>query len=196
MTWLTESKVPWLRRRGSGFVALLCSTSLTLSPALASAVGNEETNSIGKGIVGGALVGGELVMAVEALVGVEPWWGYAIGGGAGAIGGGIGGFFLADAGTGAAPMALLTAGLILAIPTTIAVMSATSYHGDPETDTARLKLQRPVLPPAFVGYDPAVGMRLGVPAVSVSDVYSPKLRMAYGLPNEQEVRVPMLDVHF
>lgn len=190
------------RRLGAGFLgaSLVAGSLLGASPA--RAVGNEETNVIGKGIVGGALVGGEAVMLVQALVGVKPWWAYAVGGGAGAIGGGIGGFFLADAGTGAAPMALLTAGLILTIPTTIAVLSATAYQPekDPASDTAlrrlqvaRLSMQRT---PSLMAFDDSSGFRLGVPAVSVTEVYSLRQRMTYGLPSETEVRVPMLDVQF
>ncbi|HSC89837.1 MAG TPA: hypothetical protein VLC09_21320 [Polyangiaceae bacterium] len=185
-------------RLGGGLLATCLAVVLTFAPAQASAVGNEETNAIGKGIVGGALVGGELVMAVEALVGVKPWWGYAIGGGVGAIGGGIGGFFLADAGTGAAPMALLTAGLLLSIPTTVLILDATAYQteDEPGSDTARTHRQVAQLPPVLAGYDPRVGLTLGVPAVSVGEVYGPRERQAYGLPSIAELRVPVLDLRF
>src|SRR5688572_8579953 len=118
MTWSPSSKTPLHRQFTASLLAGAVLLGSLTSSTTASAVGNETTDSMGKGIVGGALLGGEAVMFVQALVGVKPWWAYAIGGGAGAIAGGVGGFFLADADTGAAPMALLTAGLVLAIPTT------------------------------------------------------------------------------
>src|ERR1051326_3827956 len=58
------------------------------------------TSPAGKGIIGGALLGAESVMLVEAAAEVKPAWAYAVGGGLGAIGGGIGGYFTQQIGTG------------------------------------------------------------------------------------------------
>lgn len=202
MSWSPESRSIVRRRLTASLLGASLVAGSLFEASRAQAVGNEETNVMGKGIVGGALVGGEAVMLVEALIGVKPWWAYAIGGGAGAIGGGIGGFFLADAGTGAAPMALLTAGLILTIPTTIAVLSATAYKPDqvPANDTALKRLQVARLSlqhsPSLLAFDDQGGFQLAVPAVSVNEVYSLRQRMTYGLPSETEVRVPMFDIQF
>lgn len=183
-----------------GFLgAALVSSSLLYSAPAHAEVGNPDTNVTGKGIVGGALLGSELVLLVEAAFGVDPWWAYALGGGLGAIGGGIGGFFLAEADTGAAPMALLTAGLVLSIPTTLAVLNATSYTppSDGRTDgsVARLRLPSP-RSTSLVGFEDGEGWALHMPAVSVTEVYSRRMRLTYGLPSETEVRVPLLDVQF
>src|SRR5437773_7149887 len=51
------------------------------------------TSPAGKGIIGGALLGAESVMLVEAAADTKPAWAYAVGGGLGAIGGGVGGYF-------------------------------------------------------------------------------------------------------
>lgn len=81
----------------------------------------------GKGIVGGALLGGEAVMITEAALKVRPGWAYYIGGGAGLIGGGIGGYFLEDHLSSKEAMYMLSAGMLLAIPTTVAALNAASY---------------------------------------------------------------------
>jgi len=92
----------------------------------AHAQSNEPTVS-GKGLVGGALLGGEAVMLTEAALKVRPGWAYYVGGGAGLIGGGIAGHFLEDSLSSKSAMYLLSAGMLLAIPTTVAALNATSY---------------------------------------------------------------------
>ena len=81
----------------------------------------------GKGLVGGALLGGEAVMLTEAALKVRPGWAYYVGGGAGLIGGGIAGHFLEDSLSSKSAMYLLSAGMLLAIPTMVAALNATSY---------------------------------------------------------------------
>ncbi|MGC4066886.1 MAG: hypothetical protein QM784_20065 [Polyangiaceae bacterium] len=89
-----------------------------------------EPSSSGKGIVGGTLLGAEVVLLTEAAFDVSPDWLYYVGGGAGAIGGGIAGYYLEGSGGLSAKgnMYLLAAGMLLAIPTTVAVLSATAYE--------------------------------------------------------------------
>src|SRR5262245_22438173 len=65
--------------------------------ARAQAAEPSAVSATGKGIVGGALLGGEVVMITMAAVGVEKGWPYFVFGGLGAVGGGIGGFFIEDA---------------------------------------------------------------------------------------------------
>ncbi len=91
----------------------------------------------GKGIAGCALLGGETVMLIEAAAGARPTWAYLVGGGLGAIAGGVGGYFLEQAAVGDTTLTglsigTLVVGLGLIIPTTIAAMSATAYS--PERD--------------------------------------------------------------
>ena len=108
-------------------------TAFTITATLtwagqASATGVEHASEKGKGIVGGALLGAEAVILVEAAVGVKPYWAYAVGGGAGAIAGGVGGFFMEENFSAKTNMFLLSAGMVLAIPTTIAMLAATQYE--------------------------------------------------------------------
>jgi hypothetical protein len=88
----------------------------------------EKASPKGKGIVGGALLGAEAVMLTEAAIGVKPRWAYLVGGGAGAIAGGVGGYFMEDNFSAKTNMFLLSAGMVLAIPTAVAVLSATQYE--------------------------------------------------------------------
>jgi hypothetical protein len=89
----------------------------------------QETSDTVKGITGGALLGAELVLVIEAAADVQSTWAYIGGGLAGAAAGGVGGYFLAkETSPGRTPMLLLAGGLTLAIPTTVAVLSATAYE--------------------------------------------------------------------
>ena len=81
----------------------------------------------GKGLVGCALLGGEAVLVTEAALKVRPGWAYYVGGGAGLVGGGVAGYFLEDSLSSKSAMYLLSAGMLLAIPTTVAALNATSY---------------------------------------------------------------------
>src|SRR5690606_2415625 len=88
----------------------------------------DEASSTGKGIAGGALLGAEAVILTEAAIGVKPHWAYLVGGGAGAVAGGVGGYFLEENLSAKTNMFLLSAGMVLAIPTTIAMLVATQYE--------------------------------------------------------------------
>jgi hypothetical protein len=101
------------------------STTLALSIALlapsALATGKEEASPTGKGITGGALLGAEAVMLVEAALDVKPAWAYIVGGLAGGVAGGVGGWAVEDGGDARVSMFLLAGGMALVIPTTVAV---------------------------------------------------------------------------
>jgi hypothetical protein len=81
----------------------------------------------GKGLVGGALLGGEVVLLTEAAIKVKPAWAYYLGGGLGMIGGGIGGHYLESSLSSKEAMYMLSAGILLVIPTTVAALNAVSY---------------------------------------------------------------------
>jgi len=98
------------------------------APATAHA---DEVSPDGKGIVGGALLGAEVVTLPMALFGVHSGAIYAIGGGVGAVGGGVGGYFIEQASfssDGRVPVYMLAGGLALIIPTTVLILNATAYH--------------------------------------------------------------------
>jgi hypothetical protein len=110
----------------AALAAATVGASFALSEGVASA--QEIVKPTAKGVVGGALIGAEAVMITEALIGVKPWWAYAVGGGVGAIGGGIGGYFIEQAVTdGKAPLFMLAGGLALVIPTLVLTLNATRY---------------------------------------------------------------------
>lgn len=114
----------------------------------------------GKGILGGALVGAEIVVATEAAVGVEPTWAYLAGAAAGAGGGGVAGYYL-EQGTSSRPATyLVAAGIALVVPALILVLNATQYR-----------------PPANLQHDDgdlggALGARLHLPEFEVRDTYT------------------------
>jgi hypothetical protein len=109
----------------ASFVSL---AALTLTPLGAHATGVEEASPTGKGIAGGALLGAELVLCIEAAVDVEPTWAYIVGGLGGGVAGGVGGYFVEQEGDARAPMLMLAGGLAFAIPTVVAVAVATHYE--------------------------------------------------------------------
>lgn len=204
--------------------------------AAGSAAAQTEVSPTGKGIAGGALLGAEAVMLTEAAFGVQPGWAYAVGGLVGAAGGGVGGYFVEQTGSARASMFMLAGGMVLVIPTTVAVLSATAYRppasytedrgptdapvaDPPEPDAAAgtepgtataertprssgprrvrsLRLgKRPALPPAVVGMDRGL-LTLSVPALELHDVYTRQQVAMFGLRQQTEVRVPVLNVIF
>jgi hypothetical protein len=171
---------------------LVALASSLLAPCEALAVGDEHTNTYGKGIVGGGLIGAEVTVLVEAALGVKNPWYYALGGGLGMVAGGVGGFFIAQAsGESPVPMTLLTVGLVGAIPTTIAVLSATQYR--PEQDQAMTSAL--VRPRGLIQYSP-VGYSLTFPQVQIREVFSPKEKVTYALPSATEFRTVVFSAEF
>jgi hypothetical protein len=181
----------------------------------------DEASPTGKGVAGGALLGGELVMAVEAAFRVQSTWAYIGGGLAGAVAGGVGGYFVERDATARYPMLMLAGGLTLAIPTTVAILSATAYEppatyvqdqapadepvADPPqatppppktgaTRTRPVAKRLPLAPPALIGVEPD-RLSLSVPSVEVRDVFS-RAEVAMGAPQATEVRIPVLNVLF
>jgi hypothetical protein len=169
-------------------------------------VGKEEAESGVKGTVGLALLGAETVIAVEAAIGLDKAWMYAVGGGAGAIGGGIGGYFIDKAGNAEVSMSLLVGGIVFAVPTTIALLSATAYKPtqnpaiDAGAEAARredamyLARYQPV--PSVVDVNEKGTLRLRMPAVAISPVWSRETREVYSLPSATQVRVPVFHLTF
>ncbi len=109
----------------------------------------EEASPNGKGIAGGALLGAELVMDVEAALKVKSPWAYLGGGLAGAAAGGVGGYFVEQSvDTARIPMLMLAGGITLAIPTTVAVLSASAYEPPATYVVDQQPTDEPVADPA------------------------------------------------
>jgi hypothetical protein len=169
--------------------------------------GKEAAKSGAKGTVGLALLGAETVIAVEAAVGLDKAWMYGVGGGLGAIGGGVGGYFIDKAGNAQVSMSLLVGGLVFAVPTTIALLSATAYKPphNPEVDAGataaqraedRMHLARLAPVPSVVDVNEDGKVQLKMPAVGISPVFSQKSRQIYALPHATSVRVPVFHLTF
>ena len=84
----------------------------------------EEPVPTGQGIAGGALVGAEVTVLTEALVGVEPAWAYLLGGTLSAAAGGYAGYVAERDADPDVSAWLLGGGLALLIPTVIWVGNA------------------------------------------------------------------------
>ena len=116
--------------------AVATTAVVTASPTCALADG--PVAGTGKGIVGGALLGGEIGFIGLSVGGAKQTWLYYVVPGALAIGGGIGGYFIEKGkeGTDAqAPMFMLAGGMALIIPTVVITLSANAYKPGTEDGT-------------------------------------------------------------
>jgi len=121
----------------------------------------------GSGVVGGALVGAELVVLSELALGAEATWAYTLGAGLGGIAGGYVGWELEQRVHGEVSMLLMTTGFGLLIPTIVWVGNSL----EEEPSEARIGNSR-LLGPALVNLSEA-GVTLGVPLVQVASVETP-----------------------
>ncbi len=119
---------------------------------------DDQPDPTGKGIAGGILLGSEVVLAVEAAIDVEPTWAYVVGGLAGAAGGGVAGYYIEQDANPKLPLLMLASGMALAIPTTVAVLSATAYEPPNDYVEGEKPSDEPVAdPPRPVGATPTSG---------------------------------------
>jgi hypothetical protein len=152
--------------------ALAAGAVLLGSPRAAHA---EDVKPDGKGIVGGAFLGAEVVVFAEALFGVRSGTAYVIGAGGGAIAGAAGGYAIEKAVTdGHIPAYMLAGGLALIIPALVITLDQTRY-----LPAENAREDRPVsnLPPsdpgkpggsAVVGVEPAPTAPAPAPAPAPS----------------------------
>ena len=134
----------------------------------------DNVSPTGKGIAGGALLGGEVVTITEAIIGVRAGWAYIVGGLAGAAAGGVGGYFVEQStSNGQVPMYMLAGGLALVIPAVVLSLDATRYRPEEGATEDRT----PAGPPA----EP------GVPGASIS---SPSAAPAPAAPGPAPAATP------
>ncbi len=197
----------WLRAQQTRktLVGALVACTVVVSQTAAADVGKERVDPVAKGTVGLALLGAETVIAVQAIAKVKPWWAYVLGGGIGAVAGGVGGYFIdTKVDKPAVSMGLLVGGLVMAVPTTIAALSATTYKPPKNPEVDQTAEQRAFekwqatrfasIPSAFeIGEE---GFRLGFPAMSIVPVYSQETAQMFALKNAASFRVPVLSVAF
>ena len=185
----------------------------------------DEVSPTGKGVVGGGLLGAEVVMLVEAAIGVKSGWAYLIGGVVGAGGGAVGGWQIQKEADPKVSLYMLAGGMALVIPTTVAVLQATSYKAPedytedrpaagtpvpeppgPTTPGAaptgpqtrlRYHWQAPQLkvPVGLVDMDEGA-FKVAVPAIEIRPVYGLSELRQYGLEQKHELRVPVFSATF
>ena len=115
--------------------ALLTSAVVTTS---GTASAQSAVSGSGKGIAGGALLGGEVGFVVLSAAGAKQSWMYWVIPTALAIGGGVGGYFVEKGTTGSdaqVPMFMLAGGMALIIPTVVITLSANAYTPGSEDAT-------------------------------------------------------------
>ncbi len=138
-------------RTQSSFLGTLTLATLALVSFSARA---EEVSTNGKGVVGGTLLGAEIVLASEAAFKVQPGWAYLVGGLAGGVAGGVGGHFIEQNASSKTTMLILAGGMALAIPTTVAVLSATAYEPPASYTQDRAPADEPVAEPPIPATSP------------------------------------------
>jgi hypothetical protein len=128
----------------------------------------DNVSPTGKGIAGGALLGGEVVTITEAIVGVRAGWAYIVGGLAGAAAGGVGGYFVEQStSNGQVPMYMLAGGLALVIPAVVLSLDATRYRpeeGATEDRTPAGPPAEPGVPGGSISSPSAAPAPAGAPA--------------------------------
>ncbi|WP_437731560.1 hypothetical protein [Sorangium sp. So ce1335] len=205
--------------------ASVAAAVLAGAPERASAQEAGESDRVsvtGKGIVGGALLGGEVVMLTMGAIGVERAWPYLVFGGLGAVGGGVAGYFIeASEPPAEAPLYMLAGGMALVIPTLVVTLNATAYR-PPETDQSEPIRNEPSVEPPQPGVSvqlttdaarfvrgarweqPRLGLiditpgqvALGMPALSLKPLYSQDEMVKFGVAQGHEVRFPVLRATF
>jgi hypothetical protein len=166
----------------------------------------------GKGIVGGALLGGEVVTFGLGIAGVEDGWPYLVFSAAGAVGGGIGGYFIESNTDAEVPIYLLAGGMALVIPAVVVALDATRYRPPAGTEdemkptgappqpgltvtTAQLEAP-PALPPVSLVDVREGSFSVGLPLVSVAPTYSRRELAELGVTQHAELRLPLVSAQF
>jgi hypothetical protein len=165
----------------------------------------DEVSPKGKGIAGGALLGAEVAVMTEAIIGLDnPWW-YAAGVAGGAGGGAVGGYYIEKGGSAGLPVAMLVAGMALFIPTCIVYLDATDESGMPvesepvpPADQARLgpalvqaTLAHSTLLPSTLLPSTQAAVTLRVPSIEISETRVSEELRSLGVTEHTEVNVAL-----
>jgi hypothetical protein len=133
-------------------VALAAAVGIATLTTFAPEARADDVSPTGKGITGGALLGGEVVTITEALAGVHSGWAYLIGGTLGAAGGGVGGYFVEQSSpNGQADVYMLAGGLALVIPALVLTLNATRYRPSEGATEDHPPADQPAADPGHAG---------------------------------------------
>lgn len=172
-------------------------------------VARAEPSVAGKGITGGALLGAEVVVITEGVVGLETPWLYWLGAGVGAIGGGIGGYYIETGGAPRSSYYLLAGGMALSIPAMIVYLDATNDarhaptapEGGPDYDQEPLdELDEASRPPMLAGVPAPIhlerGLRVHPPSVAFEPEFDAFEVAELGAPQSTRVWFPIVSGAF
>lgn len=160
-----------IRRNRRLAFATLAALSMLGAPGVARA---EQVSPTAKGITGCALLGGELVVFGEALFGVRSPAAYIIGAGAGAVAGGVGGYFLEQGvDDGRVPAYVLAGGLALVIPAIVVALDQTRFMPSEGAREDRPVTALPPSEPGRPGGSSVVGAEPAAPAPAPSPAPTP-----------------------
>lgn len=198
-------------RWGTRVATAAIAAGLAFAPATASAEG--PVSVTGKGMVGGGLLGAEVVMIGMAIGGVKPWWPYLVFGAAGA-GAGIAGGWAVESETdetGPAEPALymLAGGMALVVPALVAMLNATAYEPEEDIDDS----EDDDLPGEAPGIDVDVNagvqtglidvntfdqprVRMMVPSAAMRPIYTSAEIVQYGVEQQTQLHVPVISGTF
>jgi len=221
-----KSSARSLRRAAFALTSGAVAATLLLASGNASAqTVSDKVTPTGKGIVGTALLGGEVVDLTMGIIGINRGWPYLVFGGLGMVGGGIGGYFIEQE-TKNIPevdVYMLAGGMALVIPTIVVSLNATMYkppegtttepaNNQPATGpepvqpgtpaTQPVQTQRKLRPMEKPHYALSLvdvykgAVALGLPAVEVKPLYTRREMWTYGVEQGNEVRVPLFYATF
>ncbi len=179
---------------GAAFVSVLAASGD------AGATGPVEVT--GKGIVGGGLLGAEVVTITMGGIGVEKGWPYFVFGGVGMIGGAVGGYYVEKAtavtvngnvqsgGPAEPALYMLAGGMALVIPALILSLNATAYK-PPESDRNEPANNEPAKEAPKPGPSPAAG----APAGTSQNTYTYRSRFRGEMASMPHIPVSLFDFY-
>ena len=188
---------------------------LVAAPAAAQQAPDSGRVSVtGKGIVGGIMLGSEAGLITVGAIGVKEWWPYLLAGAVGAGAGAVGGYFVEQVDPPSEPsLYMLAGGMALVIPTIVVVANGTAYDpsedvedgeeaSDGDGEVIDLGNEARWRRPAFALLDidaTSAGLlraRPGIPAVSVTPMYSRQEVATYQVTQTNVVHVPLISGAF
>jgi hypothetical protein len=168
MTKLNDKKT-----RGVAALAL-ASVVFGSTMAYAPSAHAEEVSPTAKGVIGGALLGSELVVITEAIIGVRSPLAYGLGAGLGAVAGGFAGFGVEKSvSDGRVPVVMLAGGVALIVPALVVTLNATSYSGNPDAKEDKAPTNLPPADPGQAGGSPVQGVTPAAPAAPAAAPAAP-----------------------
>jgi hypothetical protein len=133
----------------------------------------DEINPNGKGVVGGALLGAEIVTIPMGIAQVHPTWAYLLGGGLGAIAGGVAGYEIQQNVSDTRVDAyMLVGGLGLVIPALVLSLNAMRYQPSDNATEDRAPTNAPAADPGAQGRGAVAPPATYMPPTAPSPLYT------------------------